>query len=92
MRNQKEVTRRTLYRWKKELDTAHGKLTALDQKSTVPKKRRQRKRITSTKQGVKIKGKYSFERFNRTISEGFIMRNRMLLTIDINAFNEKLID
>jgi transposase InsO family protein len=37
-----EVSRRTLFRWKKELDTAHGKLTALDPKSTAPKKRRQR--------------------------------------------------
>jgi transposase InsO family protein len=32
------------------------------------------------------------ERFNRTISEGFIMRNRMLLAMDIDSFNEKLID
>ena len=32
------------------------------------------------------------ERFNRTISEGFIMLNRHLLRDDIHAFNEKLVD
>lgn len=32
------------------------------------------------------------ERFNRTISEAFIARNRTLLAYDIDAFNEKLID
>jgi transposase InsO family protein len=32
------------------------------------------------------------ERFNRTISEAFISRNRMLLAYDIEAFNKKLID
>jgi len=32
------------------------------------------------------------ERFNRTISEDFISLNRMLLAIDIDKFNEKLID
>ena len=36
------VSRRTLFRWKKALDEANGKLTALDPKSTAPKKRRQR--------------------------------------------------
>lgn len=32
------------------------------------------------------------ERFNRTISEAFISRNKLLLAHDIDAFNEKLID
>ena len=32
------------------------------------------------------------ERFNRTISEDFIMVNRLLLATDIHAFNEKLVD
>jgi transposase InsO family protein len=32
------------------------------------------------------------ERFNRTISEDFIMRNRPLLRDDVSAFNEKLVD
>lgn len=32
------------------------------------------------------------ERFNRTISDAFIKRNRMLLAYDIDAFNQKLID
>ena len=32
------------------------------------------------------------ERFNRTISEAFIERNRMLLAYDIDAFNRKLVD
>ena len=32
------------------------------------------------------------ERFNRTLSEAFIMRNRMLLAYDIDAFNQKLIE
>ena len=32
------------------------------------------------------------ERFNRTISEDFIMLNRSLLRDDIDAFNEKLVD
>lgn len=32
------------------------------------------------------------ERFNRTLSEAFIMRNRMLLAYDIDAFNKKLIE
>lgn len=31
------------------------------------------------------------ERFNRTLSEDFIMRNRMLLKMNIDAFNEKLV-
>jgi len=32
------------------------------------------------------------ERFNRTVSEAFISRNRMLLAYDIDAFNKKLMD
>ena len=32
------------------------------------------------------------ERFNRTLSEAFVSRNRHLLAYDIDAFNEKLID
>lgn len=32
------------------------------------------------------------ERFNRTLSEAFISKNRMLLAYDIDKFNEKLID
>jgi len=32
------------------------------------------------------------ERFNRTISEAFLSRNRMLLAYDIDAFNKKLMD
>jgi len=32
------------------------------------------------------------ERFNRTLSDAFIARNRMLLAYDIEKFNEKLID
>jgi putative transposase len=32
------------------------------------------------------------ERFNRTLSEAFIQRNRLLLAYDIDKFNEKLID
>lgn len=32
------------------------------------------------------------ERFNRTISEAFISRNRTLLAYDIDAFNKKLMD
>ncbi len=32
------------------------------------------------------------ERFNRTLSEAFISRNRHLLAYDIEAFNKKLID
>jgi len=32
------------------------------------------------------------ERFNRTLSEGFVMRNRTLLAADIDEFNRKLID
>ncbi len=32
------------------------------------------------------------ERFNRTLSEAFISRNRHLLAYDIDVFNEKLID
>lgn len=32
------------------------------------------------------------ERFNRTISDAFIKRNRMLLAYDIDAFNLKLVD
>lgn len=32
------------------------------------------------------------ERFNRTLSEDFIMPNRMLLKMNIDAFNEKLVD
>ena len=36
------VSRRTLYRWKKVLDEAQGKLPSLDPQSTAPKKRRSR--------------------------------------------------
>ena len=36
------VSRRTLFRWKKKLGEAQGKLPALDPKSTAPKKRRSR--------------------------------------------------
>jgi putative transposase len=32
------------------------------------------------------------ERFNRTLSDAFIKQNKMLLSYDINAFNNKLID
>ncbi len=32
------------------------------------------------------------ERFNRTLSDAFISRNRMLLAYDIDAFNEKLME
>ena len=32
------------------------------------------------------------ERFNRTLSDAFIKRNRMLLAYDVDQFNEKLID
>ena len=32
------------------------------------------------------------ERFNRTLSDAFIKQNKMLLSYDINKFNEKLID
>jgi transposase InsO family protein len=32
------------------------------------------------------------ERFNRTLSDAFISRNRQLLAYDIDAFNQKLID
>jgi len=32
------------------------------------------------------------ERFNRTLSDAFIKRNRMLLAYDIDAFNKKLIE
>lgn len=32
------------------------------------------------------------ERFNRTLHEAFVSRNRQLLAYDIDAFNEKLID
>ncbi len=32
------------------------------------------------------------ERFNRTISEGFIMPNRMLLATDLQSFNEQMVD
>ncbi|MBU6430991.1 MAG: integrase core domain-containing protein, partial [Patescibacteria group bacterium] len=32
------------------------------------------------------------ERFNRTVSEAFISRNRALLSYDIESFNQKLID
>ena len=32
------------------------------------------------------------ERFNRTLSEDFIQLNRMLLAIDVDVFNEKLVD
>ena len=36
------VSRRTLYRWQAVLDRAHGKLDALDPKSTEPKNKRRR--------------------------------------------------
>ena len=32
------------------------------------------------------------ERFNRTLSDAFIKRNRMLLAYDIDEFNEKMVD
>ena len=32
------------------------------------------------------------ERFNRTLSDAFIKRNRILLAYDIDTFNDKLID
>lgn len=36
------VSRRTLYRWRRALTEAHGKLPSLDPKSTAPQKRRRR--------------------------------------------------
>ncbi|MEJ0053989.1 MAG: integrase core domain-containing protein [bacterium] len=36
------VSRRTLFRWQAKLDRAHGRLDALDPKSTAPKNRRRR--------------------------------------------------